>query len=409
MTHPIAEKIRCAGGNLYLVGGAVRDQLMGKTPKDKDYCVTGISAEEFSRLFPEAILTGKDFPVFRIDGEEYALARTERKTGRGYKGFQVDSSPEVTIEEDLKRRDLTINSVAIEVATGEIVDPFGGVEDIRRGIIRATSEAFGEDPLRVYRAARFAARFGFSVEPGTLEMMRGMKEELIHLTPERVGLEVIKALETENPSIFFRVLAEADVLDVHFPELDALIGVPQPPEHHPEGDAFEHSMQVLEAMARMTKDPVLRWVAVVHDLGKGVTPKELLPRHHGHEKAGVPLVEALGRRIRLPKRYTQAAKVGAAEHMRAFRIGEMRPGKAVRFLEQVSKSTLGIEGLAMLVVADHRGRNNPEAEVPEAEELIRMAEVIFSVTGRDIDANPGPGFAEKLTQARVRKLMAYRA
>src|SRR5690606_35988359 len=169
MTHPIAEKIRCAGGNLYLVGGAVRDQLMGREPKDKDYCVTGLTAEQFSRLFP-----------------------------------------------------------------------VGGVEDIRRGIIRATSEAFGEDPLRVYRAARFAARFGFSVEPGTLEMMRGMKEELIHLTPERVGLEVIKALETENPSIFFRVLAEADVLDVHFPELDALIGVPQPPEHHPEGDAFEH-------------------------------------------------------------------------------------------------------------------------------------------------------------------------
>src|SRR5690606_2828928 len=301
MTHPIAEKIRCAGGNLYLVGGAVRDQLMGKTPKDKDYCVTGISAEEFSRLFPEAILTGKDFPVFRIDGEEYALARTERKTGRGYKGFQVDSSPEVTIEEDLKRRDLTINSVAIEVATGEVVDPFGGVEDIRRGIIRATSEAFREDPLRVYRAARFAARFGFRVEPGTLAMMRDMKEELPALTPERVGLEVIKALETENPSIFFRVLAEAEVLDVHFPELSALIGVPQPPEHHPEGDAFEHSMQVLEAMARMTKDPVLRWVAVVHDVGKGVTPKELLPKHHGHEKAGVPLVGELGRRIKLPK------------------------------------------------------------------------------------------------------------
>lgn len=406
----IAEKIRRAGGNVYLVGGAVRDQLMGKTPKDKDYCVTGISAEEFSRLFPEAILTGKDFPVFRIDGEEYALARTERKTGRGYKGFQVDSSPEVTIEEDLRRRDLTINSVAIEVATGEVVDPFGGVEDIRRGIIRATSEAFREDPLRVYRAARFAARFGFRVEPGTLAMMRDMKEELPALTPERVGLEVIKAaLETENPSIFFRVLAEADVLDVHFPELSALIGVPQPPEHHPEGDAFEHSMQVLDAMARMTKDPVLRWVAVVHDLGKGVTPKELLPRHHGHEKAGVPLVEALGRRIRLPKRYTQAAKVGAAEHMRAFRIGEMRPGKAVRLLEQVRKTALGVEGLSLLVKADHRGRNNPDAEVPEAEELIRMAEVIFSVTGRDIDANPGPGFAEKLTQARVRKLMAYRA
>ncbi|MFS8514583.1 MAG: HD domain-containing protein [Planifilum fulgidum] len=315
----------------------------------------------------------------------------------------------MTIEEDLKRRDLTINSVAIEVATGEVVDPFGGVEDIRRGIIRATSEAFREDPLRVYRAARFAARFGFRVEPGTLAMMRDMKEELPALTPERVGLEVIKALETENPSIFFRVLAEADVLDVHFPELDALIGVPQPPEHHPEGDAFEHSMQVLEAMARMTKDPVLRWVAVVHDLGKGVTPKELLPRHHGHEKAGVPLVEALGRRLKLPKRFTRAAKVGAAEHMRAFRIGEMRPGKAVRLLEQVRKTALGVEGLSLLVKADHRGRNNPDAEVPEAEELIRMAEVIFSVTGRDIDANPGPGFAEKLTQARTRKLMAYRA
>lgn len=408
MMH-LAEKIRCAGGNLYLVGGAVRDQLMGKTPKDRDYCVTGLTAEQFSRLFPEAIMTGKDFPVFRINGEEYALARTERKTGRGYKGFTVFSSPEVLIEEDLRRRDLTINAIAIEVTTGKVVDPFGGVEDLRRGVIRAVSEAFREDPLRVYRAARFAARFGFSIDPGTMEMMRGMKAELPALTPERVGLEVLKAIETENPSIFFRVLAEADVLDVHFPELAALIGIPQPAEHHPEGDAFEHSMQVLEAMTQMTKDPVLRWVAVVHDVGKGVTPKELWPKHHGHEKAGVPLVEALGRRLKLPKRFTRAAKVGAAEHMRAFRIGEMRPGKAVRFLERIKKATLGIEGLAMLVVADHRGRNNPDAAVPEAGELVRMADIIFSITGEDINAKPGPGFAEKLTQARTRKLMAYRA
>ncbi len=400
--------IREAGGRLYLVGGAIRDQLMGLVPSDRDYCVTGLTAETFADLFPNAEITGQDFPVFRIDGEEFALARTERKSGTGYKGFQVFSSPDVAIEEDLKRRDLTVNAIAVDMATGEVVDPFGGRDDIRNGIIRAVSDAFVEDPLRVYRAARFAARFGFEVDLATFRMMTMMKPELAELTVERVTEELRKALRSPRPSVFFRVLAEAGVLDVHFGEIADLIGVPQPEKHHPEGDAFEHTMQVLEAMARLTKDDALRWAAVTHDLGKAVTPKEFLPRHHGHEKAGVPLVEAIGDRLKLPRRYTEAGQVGAAEHMTGFRCQEMRPGKLVRFLERIQKSALGLEGLALLVMADHRGRNNPDASVSEADELLAVAKTIFSVTGKQIDAEPGPRFGQKLFQARVEAVKEMR-
>lgn len=238
--------------------------------------------------------------------------------------------------------------------------------------IKAVPDVFVGNPLNVYRAARYAACYEFKVAPETVRLMGLLKKDLWDIPVEDLFVELQEALKGKRPSLFFRVLAEAGVLDVHFEEIHRLIGVPQPPQHHPEGDAFEHSMQVLDAMANMTSEEELRWAALVHDLGKAVTPAEILPRHFGHEKAGVPLVEALGERLRLPQHWTEIAKIGAEEHMRAARIQEMRPAKRERFLKKIKNSVIGLDGMAMLVAADHRGRNNPDAEVPVAIALLEM-------------------------------------
>lgn len=262
----IAEKINKAGGRLYIVGGAVRDRFMGIKPNDYDFCVTGMEKEEFVQLFPKAKIRGKSFPVFDFENCEFALARVERKITTGHKGFNVESNKNITIEEDLKRRDVTINSIAIDVLTDLVVDPFGGVEDIKNKILKATSIAFSEDPLRVYRVAKLSARYGFSVEKHTLEMMKQLKDELCTLPAERVYAELSDALSTSKPSRFFNVLRDANCLDVHFKEIYDLIGVLQPIEHHPEGDAYNHSMEVLDRTSSKTNDIVIRFSALVHDL-----------------------------------------------------------------------------------------------------------------------------------------------
>lgn len=399
-----AEKIAASGGRLYAVGGSVRDAMMGLPAKDHDFSVVGFSPEDFVRLFPQAKIKGKDFSVFEWQGAEFALARTEKKIGRGHRGFVFHADPNVTIEDDLRRRDFTVNAIAVDVLTGEVVDPFGGVKDLKHGRLRAVTDAFVEDTLRSYRAARFSAGLGFDVTPDTIDLMRRTKPELASLSPERVFDELRKALRAERPSSFFRTLADADILDVHFPELNALRGVPQPPEHHPEGDAFEHTMQVVDAMARLTDDEALRWAAVVHDVGKGITPRERWPHHYGHEEAGVPLVEEMGKRLALPKRWTEVAREGTAWHMRAYRIEEMRLGKKVRFVEDLARSRIGVEGMALLITADHRGRNHPDVYVREADSLRFLAQTVLSVRGDHINAPPGPGFQEKLTQARIKRL-----
>ena len=239
----IANQIKQKGGMLYLVGGAVRDELLGTNAHDEDYCVVGLSKEEFEDLLPQAYQRGKFFGIYDLEGKEFALARREKKEGIGHTQFAITTGKEITIEEDLARRDITINAMAKEVLTGKLIDPYSGRKDLENKKIRAISNAFCEDPLRVYRVARFAAMLNFEVEEKTYDMMKELRQELLTLSKERVFEEFRKALNTENPSIFFRVLKRAEVLDVHFKEIFDLIGKIQPEKYHPEGDSFEHTMQ----------------------------------------------------------------------------------------------------------------------------------------------------------------------
>ena len=289
----IARKIEKQGGRLYLVGGAVRDQLLKLQSKDKDYCVTGLTEKEFLKLFPEAKLQGKSFKVFCLYGKEFALARKERKTGSGHKEFEIITDKKITIEEDLARRDITINAIAQDVLTKEIIDPFLGRKDIEKRVIKATTEQFKEDPLRVYRVARIAAQLEFEVEVATLTLMESLKLELKTLSKERIFTEFQKALSTSKPSIFFEILKKANVLEIHFKEIKDLIGALQPEKYHPEGDAYAHTMLALDKSAELTKDLSLRFSTLVHDLGKGLTPKEEYPHHYDHDKKGVALVRDL--------------------------------------------------------------------------------------------------------------------
>jgi tRNA nucleotidyltransferase (CCA-adding enzyme) len=298
--------------DIYLVGGAVRDGLLGLPVYDRDWVVVGSSVDEM--LAQDFQQVGKNFPVFLHSKtkEEYALARTERKKGVGYHGFEVFADASVTLEKDLIRRDLTINAIA-EDDKGNLIDPYGGIADIENKILCHVSPAFAEDPLRVLRVARFAARFyelGFRVSHETLTLMKKMvaSGELDSLIVERVWQEVAKALKTDKPSIFFEVLRQVGAVEVLFPDLHKLIDVEQPVIYHPEGDVWIHSMMVLDAVTELSDDLAVRFSALVHDLGKGLTPKKLYPRHYGHEKAGVPLVVGFCNKYRLPNDIKKLAK-----------------------------------------------------------------------------------------------------
>ena len=348
----IANKIKEKGGSLYLVGGAVRNKFLNLEIHDEDYCVCGLTEEEFIKLFPNAKPRGKAFKVFDLDGKEFALARKDVKKGLGHKDFEIQSNPNITIEEDLYRRDITINSIAENVLTKEIIDPFNGLKDIQNKIIRATSLSFKDDPLRVYRVARFASQLEFNVDVETIKLMKSMKSELSTLSKERVFEELKKALATDKPSIFFEVLRKADVLDAHFKEINDLIGVLQPEKYHPEGDAYNHTMLVLDYVSQNTKDLSIRFSALVHDLGKGLTPKEEYPHHYGHEDKGVTLVGTLGNRIGAKNEWIKAGKVACREHMRGGIFYKMKPSTKVDFIERVSKTKLGLDGLQLIVNAD---------------------------------------------------------
>lgn len=356
----IAKKIKSNGGNLYLVGGAVRDELLGIKSHDEDYCVTGISFEEFKKLFPKAHIRGKSFAVFDIDGKEFALARRERKAGMGHKEFEIETDKLITIEEDLARRDITINAIAKEVLTGKIIDPFNGRKDLKNKVIRAVTNAFKEDPLRVYRVARFAAKFGFYVDKKTIEMMGELKQELNTISEERVYTEFSKALLTKMPSIFFNVLRDANVLDIHFKCISNLIGAEQPEKYHPEGDAYNHTMIVLDKVSKETeklndeRKLEIRFGALVHDLGKGETPKEEYPHHYMHEKRGVEIVKKFGIELKIPNRLINCGKTSCREHMRGGIFYKMKPSKKVEFLERIDKSILGLDGLQIIVNADNK-------------------------------------------------------
>ncbi len=357
----IANKIKRHGGNLYLVGGAIRDKLLGNEVHDEDYCVTGISVEEFEKLFPYAHIRGRSFEVYDIEGKEFAMARKEKKNGKGHKEFEIETGKNITIEEDLRRRDITINSIAQEVLTGKLIDPFNGVKDIQNKLIRATSNAFLEDPLRVYRVARLSASLNFEVEDNTINMMKKLKNELNTLSKERVFTEFRKALSTNKPSKFFDILKKSNVLDVHFKEIYDLIGSIQPQKYHPEGDSYNHTMEVVDKSVVFTNDLHLRFSALVHDLGKGITPKEMLPHHYGHDEKGVKLVEELGKRIGIPRAWLKCGKIAAKEHMRGGIFNRMTPAKQVDFITRVSKSMLGLNGMKIVVMCDKwRGEELPK-------------------------------------------------
>lgn len=398
----IIERIKSAGGCIYLVGGAVRDELMGRMVHDRDYCVVGIGFEKFVSLFPEAFVRGKDFPVFDMCGSEFALARIERKIGVGHKGFAVEANESVSIEQDLERRDITINSIAKNLITGELVDPFGGVKDIENKVIRATSSAFVEDPLRVYRVARFSAQLGFDVEDGTLNLMNKLKPELSSLSKERVFDEFRKALKTDRPSIFFEVLKKADILDIHFKEIFDLIGVEQPVKYHPEGDAYNHTMEVIDRACKETKNIEIRFSALVHDLGKGVTPKELYPHHHGHDIAGVKVVGDFCNRIGAPNSWKKCGKTSAKEHMIGGYFWQMTPPKQVDFLNRVNKSMLGLEGLQIVVNADKA--KNADKHLFSALKQPILEDINGEYVKSKYGITEGIKVKELLRQERIRKM-----
>ena len=350
----------------YLVGGAVRDELLDYPHKEKDWVVVGATPEDMLDAGFQQV--GKDFPVFLHPEtkEEYALARTERKTSPGYKGFDVHATPDVTLEQDLLRRDLTINAIAKD-ETGEIIDPFNGLQDIHDRILRHVSPAFAEDPVRILRVARFAARYlhlGFIVADETMQLMKQMVEdgEVDALVPERVWQEMEKALGERSPSRFIEVLRDCGALERILPELDSLFGVPQPEEHHPEIDTGIHTLMVLQQACRLSDDTGVRFAALMHDLGKGVTPESEWPHHIEHEARGADIVLDVCKRLRIPNEYRDLAERTARFHLHYHRALELKPSTVVNTLEQLDafRKPQRFEKFLLASEADARGRPGHE-------------------------------------------------
>jgi tRNA nucleotidyltransferase (CCA-adding enzyme) len=359
---------------VYCVGGAVRDALLGRPTQDHDYVVVGATPEQMTAQGYRPV--GKDFPVFLHPKtqEEYALARTERKTAKGYKGFQVYAAPDVTLEQDLARRDLTINAIARDVS-GKLIDPYNGVADLKAGVLRHVSDAFVEDPVRILRLARFCARFPrFTVAPETQELMREMVNngEVDALVPERVWQELAKGLMEDAPSRMFLALRECGALARILPEIDCLFGVPQPPQHHPEVDTGVHVMMVVDVAASQSRSLAVRFAALMHDLGKGTTPADLLPRHIGHEERGAELVKAVCSRIKVPNDCRDLAVIAARFHGKAHRAQEMRADTIMRLLQDTDalRQPQRFEAFIQACECDARGRTGFEVrDYPQADYL----------------------------------------
>ncbi len=389
----------------WLVGGAVRDRLLGLPVGERDWVVGGATAEEMLAAGYKPV--GKDFPVFLHPetGEEYALARTERKTAPGYHGFEFHAAPDVTLEEDLKRRDLTINAMA-EGEDGQIVDPWGGREDLAARRLRHVSPAFREDPVRILRIARFAARFaplGFSVAPETLSLMGEMVAagEADHLVPERVWKELARAMGEPRPDTFIRVLRASGALARVLPEVDALFGVPQPARWHPEIDAGEHVLLALRAAAGAAPETV--FAVLMHDLGKAATPPEELPRHIAHDARGVPLVRAACERLGAPRTWRELALAVTREHLNVHRAFELRPATVVQLLARLDvwRRPERFRQVLGACAADTRGRQgNEAAEYPQAAYLERMRAATAAVRV-ETENRSGPEIARALEQARI--------
>lgn len=397
----------------YLVGGAVRDGLLNLPVKDKDWVVVGASPQQMLELGFEQV--GRDFPVFLHPSshEEYALARTERKSGSGYTGFVCYSAPDVTLEQDLARRDLTINAIAQD-ADGHYYDPYGGRCDLENRLLRHVSEAFNEDPLRVLRVARFAARYAhlnFRIASETLALMRSMAEsgELSHLTPERVWKETEAALQTRNPQVFFQVLRDCGALAVLFPELDNLYGVPAPAKWHPEIDTGVHTLMTLAMAAQLSPEIDIRFATLFHDVGKALTPPEKWPSHHGHGPAGVPLVAALCERLRIPNALRDLALLVTEFHDLVHTVQNQPATTLVALFDRLDawRKPHRVEQIALTSEADARGRtgfeNNP---YPQGDYLREAWKVALSVSTKDVVAAgfKGAEVREELTRRRVAAL-----
>lgn len=399
----------------YIVGGAVRDRLLGRPVADRDHVVVGATPDDMAALGFQPV--GKDFPVFLHPDshEEYALARTERKSGRGYRGFNVYAAPEVTLEDDLRRRDLTINAMA-EDEQGALIDPFGGRRDLEARVFRHVSEAFGEDPVRILRVARFAARFsGFTVAPETLVLMRRMVDdgEVDALVAERVWQELARGLMEPVPSRMVEVLRACGALARLLPELDRLFGVPQPPEHHPEIDTGVHVMRVIDWAAQQGYSLPVRFAALVHDLGKGATPREDWPRHVGHEAKGVELVRGLCERLRVPNDCRELGVAVAREHGLVHRARELRPGTLVQLLERVDafRRPERFEEFLRACECDFRGRPGYGTRpFPEADHLRQALRAAQAVDAGAVAQSVAPAqIREAVFQARAQAVAAVQS
>jgi len=400
---------------VYLVGGAVRDRLLGRPVNERDWVVVGASPEELERQ--GFVPVGREFPVFLHPDthEEHALARLERKVAPGYRGFTTQFSPDVTLAEDLRRRDLTINAMA-ETPGGDIVDPYGGRRDLEARLLRHVSESFIEDPVRVLRVARFAARYaelGFRVAEETVALMRRMTEsgELTALVPERVWQETERALGESRPDVFFETLRECGALQVIFPELAALYGVPQPPRWHPEIDTGVHVMLALRYSAASGAATTVRFAVLMHDLGKALTAPERWPSHRGHEEGGVPVIEALCARLKVPNGFRDLAVLTARHHAVVHRAAELRPSTVLKLLEATDafRRPDRFEEMLQACEADARGRTGLEAQPYPQRELLRRALAAAAAVTLDETERQGltgPAIGEKIREKRLAAVKA---
>ena len=403
--------------DIYLVGGAVRDELLGLPVAERDWVVVGATPELLLQRGFRPV--GKDFPVFLHPRthEEYALARTERKTAPGYHGFQVHAAPDVTLEDDLHRRDLTINAMARD-AEGRLIDPWSGACDLEQRWLRHVSPAFAEDPVRILRIARFSARYaplGFRIAPETLDLMRRMvaSGEVDHLVAERVWAETVRALGEAQPERFIEALRDCGALARIFPELDRLFGVPQPPAHHPEVDTGVHTLMALAQAVRLGADPVTRFAVLVHDLGKGSTPALEWPRHLAHEQRGADLVRVLSQRLRVPNMYRELGVLTARYHTHAHRALELRPKTLLNLLHGLDalRKPQRFGQFLLACEADARGRLGLEERAyPQAELLRQVQYEAANVAARTLVAQglSGLALAEALFQARLAAITAAR-
>ena len=396
-----------SGLKIYSVGGAVRDELLGLPVNDHDWVVVGSTPEDMVARGYKPV--GKDFPVFLHPGkyEEYALARTERKTAPGYRGFAIHAAPDVTLEQDLLRRDFTINAIARD-QDGKLIDPYNGIADLRAGILRHVSSAFSEDPVRILRAGRFVARFGFNIAPETLSLMRAMvaNGEVDALVPERVWQELSRGLMEKVPSRFFFTLRDCGVLEKILPEVDALFGVPQPPKYHPEIDCGIHTMLVLDDAAQHDYPLEVRFSALTHDLGKGNTPTDILPRHIGHEARSVDLLRVLCVRLRVTNECRDLSLLVARYHGNVHRAPELRPDTIVGILQSCDawRRPERFTHLLQACASDARGRTGHGQDAyPQADYLLRMLRATQTVNAGEIaqQCEDKNAIADKVREARI--------